>query len=115
MKLRPTSDADHDPERRRGVKQAYGELYSQTEALFFRHDPIEISFGDNTDEYDAEVSTVLPRLRSCSSAADVQSVLHEEFSRWFGVGTAGSFDHYAVIGAELWTLWHDFNSKTRNA
>jgi hypothetical protein len=99
MKLQPISDADHDPERRRRVKQAYGELYSQTEALFFRHDPIEISFGDNTDEYDAEVSTVLPRRRSCSSAADVQSVLHEEFSRWFGVGTAGSFDHYALIRA----------------
>jgi hypothetical protein len=111
----PPSDADHDRKHRRQLKERYGELYTATEALFFRHDPIEINFGDNIDEYDPEVSTVLPRLSACSSAADVQRVLHEEFSRWFGADTAGPFEHYAPIATELWQLWHAFNTRNRSA
>jgi hypothetical protein len=111
LDLPPLTAADHDPERFRKLKRAYGELYSAIEALFFRHDPISINFETNTDEYEAEVSTVLPRLRGCSSVADVQRVLHEEFSRWFGADIAGSFEHYEPIAADLWQLWQDFNTQ----
>jgi len=35
---------------------------------------------------------ILPRLRTCVSAAEVQRVVHEEFCRWFDVETAGPFE-----------------------
>ena len=55
----------------------------------FRHDPIGINFESNTDEYDAEAGTVIPRLNSCTSAHDVENILKEVFSRWFGADIAG--------------------------
>jgi hypothetical protein len=90
-------------ENRQQLKQEYDELYLAIAALFFRHDPIGINFKTNTDEYEPEVSSVLPRLPSCNSALDVQRVLHEEFTYWFV--DAGSIDCYAIIAAELWHLW----------
>jgi hypothetical protein len=90
-------------DHRQQLKQQYSELYSAIAALFFRHDPIGINFETNTDEYEPEVSTVLPRLPSCNSALDVQQVLHEEFTSWFV--EAGPIEYYAPIAAELWQLW----------
>jgi hypothetical protein len=97
----------------RQLKQAYAEFYPAVEALLFRHDPMSINFEVNTDEYDPEVSTILPRLRDCSCVADVQRVLHEEFFRWFG-DQAGVFERYAPIADDLWQLWSDFNTKNRS-
>jgi len=62
--------------------------------------------GDtNTDEYEPEARTILPRLRGCHSADDVQIVLHSEFVRWFGEDTAGSQEHYKKAASEIWQLW----------
>jgi hypothetical protein len=47
----------------------------------FLRDPIGINFKTNTDEYDAEAGTVIPRLEKCSSSDDVAIVVHEEFKR----------------------------------
>jgi lysyl-tRNA synthetase class I len=111
--LPPIADEDHNREYRRQLKLKYGAFYSAIEALFFRYDPMDINYETNTDEYDPEVSSVLPRLGSCVSPTDVQRVLHEEFTRWFG--DAGPPDHYASIAVDLWQLWNDFDSNTRNA
>jgi hypothetical protein len=111
--LPPNKSTEERRKERLRLKQKYGELYSATEALFFRHDPIGINFEDNTDEYDPEVSSVLPRLRTCDSEADVQRVLHEEFTRWFG--DAGPLDLYAPIATDLWRLWNEFNTSNRKA
>jgi hypothetical protein len=53
-------------ERRKRLKQEYGELFDQTSAILFRHDPIGINFEDNTGEYDPEAGTILPRLAACA-------------------------------------------------
>jgi hypothetical protein len=87
------------------LKAAHGELFGATSALLFRHDPVGLNYESNTDEYDPEAGTVIPRLRHCSSAADVQQVLHEEFGRWFTPTDAGPFERYAVPAVELWELW----------
>src|SRR5690606_37305717 len=62
------------------------------ESLTKRAPPCGVAFEENTDEYEAEVGTILPRLRSCASADDVQRVVHEEFCRWFGADQAGSLE-----------------------
>jgi hypothetical protein len=98
-------------EERRQLKAEYGRLFDGLSALLFRHDPVGIAFdNENTDEYDAETGTILPRLRTCESSADVMRVVHEEFCRWFGSGTAGSADHYAQIADETWQLWRESRS-----
>lgn len=75
-------------ELRRRLKVEYGELFDSVAALLFRHDPIGmICEGDtNTDEYQPEARTILPRLKSCHSADDAHVVVHDEFVRWFDGG-----------------------------
>jgi hypothetical protein len=91
-------------EERERLKAQYGELFEAAAALLFRHDPIGINATDNTDEYEPEVGTILPRLRMCRDEADVRRVVHEEFVCWFDARTAGPPEHYERIAAELWQL-----------
>lgn len=91
--------------RRRAVKRKYKTLFDDTSALLFRLDPIGINFEDNTDEYDPEVGTILPRLSRCYSSSEVRRVVFEEFCRWFGPETAGEEMSYNAIAEELWLLW----------
>ncbi|MES1180460.1 MAG: hypothetical protein ABUL66_01215, partial [Verrucomicrobiota bacterium] len=86
-------------EERRQLKAMYSELFDATAALLFRLDPIGINYDTNTDEYEPEVGTILPRLKDCRSEDDVCRVIHEEFARWFG--DAGPQKNYKPIGAEL--------------
>jgi hypothetical protein len=95
-------------QKRRGLRVAYGELYDDAAELLFRHDPIGINFDNNSDEYEPEVGTILPKLRICESATDVLQVVHEEFVRWFGPVTAGPKERYVEISAEIWQLWQSY-------
>jgi hypothetical protein len=80
------------------------ELATELLAMFFRADPVGINFETNTDEYEPEVRTVLPRLPHASSAVDVQRILHEEFSAWFG-SSAGPAERYESLAQDVWQLW----------
>jgi hypothetical protein len=92
-------------ENRRRLKAEYGRLFDSLAALLYRHDPIGINFEDNSDEYEPEAGTILPRLRSCHSADDVLQVVYAEFVRWFDSATAGPQEHYKEIASEVWQLW----------
>ena len=78
--------------------------------ILFEEDPIGINFGDNTDEYEPEAGTILPKLRDCETVEDIQALLYSEFVRWFDLPTAGPPERYRGaaerIGAEmgLWQL-----------
>jgi hypothetical protein len=103
-----TRTRDEILENRRHVKAKYGRLFDSIAALLYRHDPIGINFEDNTDEYEPEAGTILPRLNSCHSADDVLQVIHAEFVRWFDSGTAGPPEHYREIASEVWQLWQGY-------
>src|SRR5208282_2136281 len=92
-------------QERRQLRAEYGELFDSIAALLFRHDPVGINFGENTDEYEAEVGTILPHLHDCSSVDDVLRSVHGEFVRWFDSGTAGPQERYKEIAFEIWELW----------
>ena len=87
---------------RSAIKKAFGALYTDVLALLFNADPIGINFKDNTDEYEPEVDTILPRLSSCANAADVERVVHEEFVRWFDRETAGTPERYRAVAKQIW-------------
>ena len=91
-------------EERKRLRAQYLELYDSLSELLFRHDPIRINFEINTDEYETEVGTILPRLHGCQSLEDVQKVVYEEFVRWFDPTTAGGPDCYREIASEIWQL-----------
>ena len=91
-------------EERRRLRAEYGELFDEISALLFQHDPIGINFDHNTDEYEIETGTILPRLHHCRSADDVQKVVHEEFVRWFDPTTAGPPERYTEVASEIWQL-----------
>lgn len=81
------------------------ELLHQVEALLFRADPIGINFEDNTDEYSPGARTIVERLPSAQSEADVVRIVHEEFVRWFDASIAGNPERYRSVAAEIWQLW----------
>src|ERR1700721_2768809 len=91
--------------RRSAVKRKYKVLFADTSALLFRLDPIGINFEDNTDEYDPEVGTILPRLSRCQSSNEVRKVVFAGFCKWFGPETAGDEMSCSAIAEELWLLW----------
>jgi hypothetical protein len=91
-------------ESRRRLRAEYGELFDEISALLFQHDPIGINYGHNTDEYEVETETILPRLSGCRSADDVLLVVHEEFVRCFDTVIAGPRERYAGISSEIWRI-----------
>jgi len=101
-------------EERRKLKAEYRELYDEVAALLFRHDPVSINYETNTDEYEPEVGTILPRLKTCGSAEDVRRVVHEEFKRWFGLESAGRENGYTAISVEIWDCWQKFSSPKKS-
>jgi len=87
------------------IRNAYKELFEEVSAILFRHDPIEINFGSNTDEYDPEAGTIIPRLRDAGSEDDILDIVHEEFVRWFGSDITGERDAYQSIAADIMAAW----------
>lgn len=91
-----------DIERERAdLKARFGNAYERLEAILFEEDPVGISFGNNTDEYDPEVRTILPRLDVCRSVEDVEDVVHSEFSRWFEPDIAGPRARYRRVAERV--------------
>jgi hypothetical protein len=66
-----------------------------------------IAMGAPADEYDPEVSTILPRLREARAAVDVQRIVHEEFVRWFDADLVGPLTDYAEVAEKIWRTWLD--------
>lgn len=93
-------------DRQKSLKEAYGESDVHVSRLVREADPIGlIAIGTPKDEYDVEVSTILPRLREASSARDVQRIVHEEFVHWFGAEIAGPPEIYATVSEQIWKIW----------
>jgi hypothetical protein len=90
----------------KSAKKMFRDLRDAVSTAFRRHDPIGlIGQGAPLDEYDPEVGTVLPRLRSARSDAELRTILHEEFVRWFGAETAGHVEIYDAPAKEIWEYW----------
>lgn len=99
-------------QRQRALKAAHGRLYTEVSRLLREADPIRlITIGAPDDEYDLEVSTILPRLREAHSAADVQKLVHEEFVHWFDAGTAGPIILYTKVAEKIWGVWLTFKER----
>ena len=90
---------------RDALKKRYRGIYDRISSILFRIDPMGINFEDNTDEYDPETDTILPRLGDCNSTDDVRVVVVEEFRKWFDADmvNSGNRIHFDKIAAEIWS------------
>lgn len=98
-------DIEEIKQERQRLKREYRELYDEVLEILFRNDPIGINFEINIDEYEPEVSTILPRLKEARSPEDLQKIIHQEFVRWFDADIAGSRAKYARIAREVWDAY----------
>ena len=97
------TNAEEIRARRDALRRASRGSFDRVAAILFEEDPIGINFENNTDEYEPEVETILPRLAACADVHAVQSVVHEEFVRWFDPVTAGPREGYERIARRIWT------------
>jgi hypothetical protein len=87
-------------------------LFDSIGALLYRHDQIGINFDfdENTDKYESEAGTILPKLNSCRSEDEVLQLVHAEFVSWFDSDTAGPQEQYKKIASEIWQLWQEYRA-----
>jgi hypothetical protein len=97
---------------RAALRQKYGTLFETVAAILFMADPIGINFKSNTDEYEPEVETILPRLSRDNTVEEVTGIVYEEFVRWFGAEEAGSRQSYQPVAEKIWKAWQAFNQRS---
>lgn len=100
-----TSEREQIRAARAELKKSHAAVFDGISAPLFEADPIGINFGSNTDEYDPEVGTILPRLPGANTPADVQAIVHEEFRKWFDAEDVGPVARYESIAQRIWELW----------
>jgi hypothetical protein len=61
-----------------------------------------LEFGAPSDEYSSEVGAITPRVAKAASRDEVRLILHEEFERWFGVGSVGSIEAFEPPANAIW-------------
>lgn len=102
-------------QNRRGrhvLSKEYRDLFTAVRSALAKADPIKLlELGAPTDEYDAEISTILPRLREAKSLDDVERIVHEEFVRWFSASVAGDRGTYLSVSREIWRTCQQLGSK----
>lgn len=65
------------------LKEKYGRTFDEVNRIMFKYDPMGMNFGDNEDEYEPEVGTILPRLRSGMTDEECLVAIAEELAHWF--------------------------------
>lgn len=81
----------------------YQDLVAAVERAINEADPIGlVAGGAPSDEYAPEIGTIIPLLANAHRPDDVTGVLHGEFVRWFGEGTAGPRQAYEAAARRIW-------------
>jgi len=93
------------------LRRKYGALFDEISAALFEADPMGINFVNNTDEYDPEVGTIIPRLAQANTAKDVEVIIHEEFCQWFGLDKSTPKEHLQPVAEKIWDVWQAFSSR----
>lgn len=81
----------------------YQDLVAAVERAINEADPIGLlAGGAPSDEYAPEIGTIIPLLANAHRPDDVTGLLHGEFLRWFGEGTAGPRQPYEAPAGQIW-------------
>jgi len=89
----------------------YGILFSQVSRLLFKHDPVQINFGVNDDEYDAEAHDIIARLQDNVACLSTARICKDVFAQWFTPDLANEFDGYAEMVNDIDSEWERFKER----
>lgn len=109
--LYPDGRENEMTSERHALKLKYGALFDEVSAALYAADPMGVNLGGNTDEYDSEAGTIVPRLQGAHSADDVQVIVFEEFCKWFDEANAGDIGRYEEVSAIIWEAWLKYAAK----
>ena len=102
-------------ERRARLQATYGRLYTDVLDIIQQADLVGIAYVAS-DEYEPEVTTILPRLHQANNEADVAMIIREEFDTWFYEGVTRGKDECVTWAAqEIWKAWQDWQSHQHGA
>ncbi len=97
------------------LKKKYGQLYYDLREILNKEDPIGlIEIGAPDDEYDSEISTILPKLKPCISVEELQAMIHAEFVKWFDENIAGPLERYRRIAKQVKALKEKIGTTSSN-
>ena len=97
------SEVEEHERRRSELKRWYKAAYERLSAVLYAEDPAGLNFGDNPDEYETEVGTILPRLSDCHSEEETCRVIQDEFARGFDPDFAGPISKYKTVAERVWS------------
>ena len=84
-------------------------LFHAVRKIVSEQDPIGIIFDDdNPDEYDAEVTDILPLLDQNYSVEELSKKIREIFVRWFGEQIASKYENYEQLAKKFLAIPRDF-------
>src|SRR5436309_64738 len=94
-----------DRSQHQKLRASYGTLLTEVAAILRRADPLElVSCGAPLDEYDEEVARIVAKLRTATSAHDVQVNLRGVFGGW-REGPPDSSWAIDKVANEIWQFW----------
>ncbi|MCB0324577.1 MAG: hypothetical protein KDD69_13435 [Bdellovibrionales bacterium] len=96
---------------RKKLKSQYAGLYERVSQILFSHDLKALDSGDNSDEYESEVGTILPRLRHAANPDEVARIVFEEFAKWFD-SDSPPLDAFEKSARDIWDAWLEFKQRT---
>jgi hypothetical protein len=101
-------------EYRKRLKQEYEGLFVDLSKYLFEVDPVGVNYEINSDEYDPEVGTILPRIVDLDTVDEIASILREEFNRWFGDPTIYR-STYEDLAADMLTILRRYRLNSQSA
>ena len=92
---------------REATRQRYSALFDRVVAILHRHDPMGISDAENPDEYTAETGTIIPRLHLAINPEEVETIIAQEMTFWFGEAMAPPEEGFGAVAAAVWEAWQE--------
>ena len=93
------------------LKATYGTLYDRLVQLLYEADLAGISHFA-ADEYEPEVTTILPRLPQATCEAEVERIIREEFVSGFYEGIdRHNPERFAWAAQQIWQAWHAWQAR----
>lgn len=96
------------PDFRDGIFYSYGVLFSEVSRIIFKHDPMNINFGNNPDEYNPEAHDIIAHLQRTDSKRESTKICEDVFIKWFDKYLAKKFKNYKSLANDIWRAWEHF-------
>ena len=93
-------------------KDNYKLLFEKVSTILFNYDPVGlVALEVPRNEYDPEVSIILPNLFKCKDLEEVRDVVQQVFVSQYGEEYVKGKEEYQVIAKEIWEAYKKFQGE----